>query len=168
MALTAVAVAAPLPSAAQELLTYAYDAHGRLISTTQAGQTAPALSSSYSAYTYDSAHNRVTRYANPIPTPVNGDLLHQGEALVRGQFMQSANGVARLTLGADGNLVLNVNGVQRWTSGTADGATIGLSMQGDGYLVLFGPGMTSWSRGNGTPVAPPRAGRWGPPPRPTT
>lgn len=70
------------------------------------------------------------------------DFLATGQALGPGQFLRSANGLYRMILQTDGNLVLTALAADGhrhpiWSSNTAGRASQKCIMQGDGNLVLY-------------------------------
>jgi tyrosinase len=78
----------------------------------------------------------------PVPTgvPASGSDMQPGEALTPGQGIVSANGRFTFVYQGDGNLVLYGPGGDLWASGT-DGEPVGAClMQTDGNLVIYGPG----------------------------
>jgi hypothetical protein len=68
--------------------------------------------------------------------------MQPGEVLFPGQSISSANGRYTLVYQGDGNLVLYGPGGALWASNT-NGQPVGVAiMQGDGNLVIYGPGGT--------------------------
>ena len=94
------------------------------------------------------------------PTPSTGptatNSLQQGAALRTGQRIVSSNGLYRLELQGDGNLVTYAaSGAVVWTANTQGKGGTTLYMQGDGNLVLYtAAGAPVWASGtNGQAVA---------------
>jgi len=74
--------------------------------------------------------------------------LASGEALYPGQAALSCGGKLAFVHQTDGNVVLYYSGRALWSSGTNGRTTSVLLMQGDGNLVLYGPGYVPiWSTG---------------------
>jgi len=82
--------------------------------------------------------------------------LYAGEQLLRGESMYSNNGIYRLIMQDDGNLVLYKSSQALWASGTYGRAVRNCIMQSDGNLVLYGyNGVAVWAsntynKGDGT------------------
>ncbi|MCC1498154.1 PHB depolymerase family esterase [Alcanivorax sp. 1008] len=70
------------------------------------------------------------------------DRMWEGQALNRGQYLESADGSVLLELQADSNLVLKdtKNQLVLWASGTQGSGANRLTIQGSGELVLIKPG----------------------------
>ncbi|MBY7740121.1 lectin [Paenibacillus polymyxa] len=79
------------------------------------------------------------------------DRLLPGQMLLKGQSLQSANGVYKLILQEDGNLVLYTQqGIALWSSRTNGEAVKYALMQTDGNFVIYGYPNPLWStRTNG-------------------
>ncbi|MGH3998670.1 MAG: membrane dipeptidase, partial [Pseudonocardiaceae bacterium] len=76
----------------------------------------------------------------PTGPSAQGDDMQPGEVLLRGQGISSANGRYVFVYQGDGNLVLYGPGGPLWDSQTA-GRSVGVCvMQGDGNLVIYHPG----------------------------
>jgi hypothetical protein len=76
---------------------------------------------------------------NPHGKGGNVDRLRKGKSLTQGQSLDSKDGRYRLTVGADGNLVLRRAEGVVWSSQTAGNPGARLTMQADGNLVLYSP-----------------------------
>lgn len=63
--------------------------------------------------------------------------LETGEKIYSPGYLTSANGVYKLSVQTDGNLVLHKNNNPIWATGTSGVGDAVLSMQGDGNLVLY-------------------------------
>jgi hypothetical protein len=92
---------------------------------------------------------RVTTFALallPTGPTASGDDMQPGEVLNPGNGITSANGRYTFAYQGDGNLVLYNGGTPLWASNT-DGSPVGVCiMQGDGNLVVYGPGGNAvWS-----------------------
>ncbi len=113
------------------------------------------------AYTLEDPKSRVGRYRvvaprkqarnrsykrliSPVRTVVIADALQPGETLTNGGFIQSADGVSKLVMQTDGNLVVYRNGVAVWSTSTS-GAERVLRMQTDGNLVIYSGATAIWS-----------------------
>nr|BFE51680.1 hypothetical protein GCM10017745_51070 [Saccharothrix mutabilis subsp. capreolus] len=87
------------------------------------------------------------RFTKPAPAPVGADRLSPGERLASGQSKTSPNGLYRLAMQSDGNLVLYDNTTRQalWNSFTFDtGATYAV-LQTDGNFVLYSDsGQARW------------------------
>jgi hypothetical protein len=70
--------------------------------------------------------------------PAVRDRLGEGEELLRGESMQSTNGIFSLRMQEDGNLVLYWYGYALWATNTDGIAVRTAVMQGDSNLVLYG------------------------------
>ena len=76
----------------------------------------------------------------PAGPSASGDDMQPGEVLLPGQSIVSANGRYTFVYQGDGNLVLYGPGGALWNTGTG-GTTAGVCiMQGDGNLVIYRPG----------------------------
>jgi hypothetical protein len=85
--------------------------------------------------------------ASPPPGP-SGAMLRQGESLYPGQCRTSPNGMYRLCLQTDGNLVMQQNGGTIWAANTA-GWPGWATLQGNGSLVVYnGGGGAVWETGD--------------------
>jgi len=74
-----------------------------------------------------------------------GSTLYAGEWLysAQGQYLTSPNGIFRLLMQTDGNLVLYDGSWVLWHSGTYNvGPVLGVTMQTDGNLVIYSPSLT--------------------------
>ncbi|WP_051990014.1 hypothetical protein [Caulobacter sp. AP07] len=130
--IAAVAVASDLAQAAQET-RYKYDAQGQVILVTKSDGR-------QNGYAYDGAGNRTNVTGGTQVLPTYPDRLLQGQSLLPGKSLQSTNGVYRLVLEDDGNLVqYGQSGVVRWQSNTSGKPSARLTMQSDGNLVVYGP-----------------------------
>src|SRR5215217_3796228 len=93
----------------------------------------------------------------PQENIIKADQLNPDEQLATNQSITSNNGRFRLTLQADGNLVLYSVSDHRalWSSGTQGFAvSLRLIMQSDGNLVIYGPGpggQSVWVSDTGVP-----------------
>jgi LysM repeat protein len=72
------------------------------------------------------------------------DRLMNGEKLERGQSLTSRNGVYKLTLQDDGNLVLAARGDAVWSTGTNGQDADRLEVQKDGNCVLYTSDKPVW------------------------
>lgn len=77
------------------------------------------------------------------------DRLSADQRLLAGQELVSPNGMHRLVMQNDGNLVLyRASGVPKWATGTDRRSTSGVIMQGDGNLVIYDTsGPAIWASG---------------------
>lgn len=66
-----------------------------------------------------------------------GDTLAEGQKLVKGESLTSANGAYTLTLLDDGNLVLASRGHAIWATGTNGQDVVRAEVQPDGNFVLY-------------------------------
>ena len=92
----------------------------------------------------------------PVPVESAEGSLITGQRLNADQSLASANGVYRLTLHTDGNLVIyNASSQPLWAGATAGQGGVRLELQGDGNLVLYtSAGAAVWSSGtNGSGAA---------------
>ncbi|MCI4429827.1 MAG: DUF5011 domain-containing protein, partial [Burkholderiales bacterium] len=92
----------------------------------------------------------------PVPVESAEGSLVTGQRLNADQSLASANGVYRLTLHTDGNLVIyNASSQPLWAGATAGQGGVRLELQGDGNLVLYtSAGAAVWSSGtNGSGAA---------------
>lgn len=76
--------------------------------------------------------------------------LNNGESLKSNEFLVSSNGLYKLYLQGDGNLVAikTSNGVPYWSSGTGGTYANKLVMQGDNNLVLYRDSTPVWAANN--------------------
>lgn len=76
--------------------------------------------------------------------------LNNGESLRSNEFLVSSNGLYKLYLQGDGNLVAiqTSNGVPYWSSGTGGTYANKLVMQGDNNLVLYRDNTPVWLANN--------------------
>jgi hypothetical protein len=81
----------------------------------------------------------------PPPPPPPCGTLPAGYRLNAGESVTSCNGVNRLVMQTDGNLVLFRNGGALWTSGTPGSGANVARMQADGNLVLHAPWGAVWA-----------------------
>jgi len=110
--------------ASAEILTYRYDALGRLI------QSVSQKTGFRTDYSYDAADNRTQVVAQNVGLNLNA-----------GQSIHSGDGRFQLSMQTDGNLVLYGPGGALWSSQTAgSGATLA-AFQADGNLVVYTPAM---------------------------
>ena len=79
------------------------------------------------------------------------DRLRKGRSLTQGQSLDSKDGRYRLTVGADGDLVLRRAEGIVWSSQTAGNPGAGLTMQADGNLVLCSSARAALVVRNGGP-----------------
>lgn len=129
---------------AQQMESYFFDVHGRLTAVTRDGGT----SNGTSFYQLDFGDNRTSREVLTFAAPATGDRLVEGERLVRGQSLRSADSRFTLAFQSDGDLVLSFGATILWRTGTSNGAAAVLVMQGDGNLVIYTPGYVPvWNSG---------------------
>lgn len=119
---------------AQQTATYLYDVHGRLVTNATA---AASGASHLTTYGYDSADNRTSRNSAAVPVRSSADRLLPGETLLPTQSVVSNDGQSRLTLGADGSMIMTCNGAFQVAFYGVNGEAAQLAMQGDGNLVLY-------------------------------
>src|SRR5918993_2801053 len=81
-----------------------------------------------------------TNTVTPGEPVASGDDMQPGEVLGAGQAISSANGRFTFVYQGDGNLVLYGPGGALWASNTNGQPVGGAIMQGDGNLVIYGPG----------------------------
>lgn len=74
------------------------------------------------------------------------DTLRAGQTLLAGNTLVSANGQFRTAVQGDGNVVVYGPGGPRWQTGSR-GAGAELAVQGDGNVVLYGSGRPQWWTG---------------------
>jgi hypothetical protein len=87
-----------------------------------------------------------TAPAPASPAPV--DTMRPVSSLATGQSLVRSDGVRRLVMQADGNLVLYSGARALWSTGTSRSAGATLRMQADGNLVLYAAsGSAVWSSG---------------------
>lgn len=130
---------------ASEATTYIYDAQGRVAAVTVARS---AGASTYIRYGYDDADNRTVRGTVTVPVRAASNQLRSGETLIPQQEIVSLDGRFRLVFQTDGNLVLFFGTTVLWSSGTANGQSMVVGMQGDGNLVMYSPDITPlWASG---------------------
>jgi LysM repeat protein len=72
------------------------------------------------------------------------DTLTEGQKLVRGESLASANGAYTLTLQDDGNLVLASRGQPLWASSTSGKDVVRAEVQRDGNFVLYTADKPVW------------------------
>ena len=72
------------------------------------------------------------------------DTLTEGQKLVRGESLASANGAYTLTLQDDGNLVLASRGQPLWSSSTGGKDVVRAEVQRDGNFVLYTADKPVW------------------------
>ncbi len=77
-----------------------------------------------------------TGTVHAAPSPPGQTVLHPGDTLTSGQSITSPNGVYRLAMQSDGNLVAYDGGSVVWASGTNPGGAIAV-MQSDGNFVVY-------------------------------
>jgi hypothetical protein len=88
-------------------------------------------------------------WTQAAPTPVPGSSVPGGTILVAGQYVESPNAQYRLVMQDDGNLVLDTQGRELWSSGTVGHPGATAAFQADGNLVVYGPdGRALWSAGS--------------------
>ena len=138
------------PAASQTTQSYIYDVFGRLVGTT----TAKTTSGSATSYALDNADNRTNRTrANTTIRASGQQLLSSGEVMVPGQTIVSADNRFLLFFQpGDGNAALywNGGGPLGWSSNTAGGTSLTLTMQTDGNLVMKNyAGTTIFQTGTG-------------------
>lgn len=124
-----------IPSAAQNVQTYIYDANGRLIATTTANPASGAISN----FALDSADNRTGTHASPTGYPTQVDRLASGEQLVLAQQLTSQDGRFSLRMQQDGNLVLWFGSTVLWQTSTGQGRSWYFRMETSGNAVLYNP-----------------------------
>lgn len=73
-----------------------------------------------------------------------GDRIWEGQKLLPGQWIQSPDGSARMTLQGNGDITLAQAGSVTWRSNTAGQGADELKMQRDGNLVLYRDGYWGW------------------------
>jgi nucleoid-associated protein YgaU len=74
-----------------------------------------------------------------------GDTLNEGQKLVKGESLTSANGAYTVTLQDDGNLVLAVRGKAIWATGTNGQDVVRAEVQRDGNFVLYTADKPVWA-----------------------
>jgi exopolysaccharide biosynthesis protein len=77
-----------------------------------------------------------TGTVHAAPPPPGQTILHPGDALTPGQSITSPNGVHRLAMQSDGNLVAYDGGSVAWASGTNPAGAAAV-MQSDGNFVVY-------------------------------
>jgi hypothetical protein len=80
-----------------------------------------------------------------------GSKLSPGSSLTSGSWLESPNGMYRLVMQRDGNLVLYGKGVAVWASDTAYHAGAAAIMQRDGNFVVYESHHSIWSSGTDRP-----------------
>lgn len=123
------------PVFAQTTQNYIYDVSGRLVGTT----SAQASSGSATSYALDNADSRTARDRSVTSIRAAGQQrLVSGEVMVPGQELKSTDN--RFTFffqPGDGNAVIYWIGVGAlWSTNTAGGTSLTLSIQADGNLVM--------------------------------
>jgi len=139
----AIVVATGGQARAGEDTRYKYDAQGQVILKSRS-------SGQQNGYAYDQAGNRLNLVGGVQVPPTYPDRLLEGQSLLPGKSLSSANGLYSLILQDDGNLVLyGQNGLMRWQSGVSSGKPAArLTMQSDGNLVIYGPvSQVYWATG---------------------
>ena len=97
---------------------------------------------------FDAYKNKAASFgSDPPPPPPSNDTLGKDQALPRGSYLTSQNGVYNFCHQLDGNVVLYHGSQWIWQSGTAGRATTNLVMQGDGNLVLYNNSTPVWWSG---------------------
>ncbi|KQO62181.1 glycoside hydrolase family 6 protein [Curtobacterium sp. Leaf261] len=82
------------------------------------------------------------------PAPAVSDTMRPVSSLTTGQSIARPNGVRRLVMQADGNLVVYIGTRGVWSTGTSRSPGATLRMQADGNLVLYArSGTALWSSG---------------------
>lgn len=116
-------------AAAQDVRSYYYDVHGRLVGAAQTRAGAPY---SFDSYVYDAAGNRTQRKAQTVAVRAVQNELRPGETLVPQSSLVALDGRSQLVMQADGNVVLYVGSTPKWASNTSAQTSLRLEMQGDG------------------------------------
>ncbi|MEU4807453.1 S8 family serine peptidase [Actinosynnema sp. NPDC023587] len=84
--------------------------------------------------------NRLLYTGVVTAAPAGADRVTPGESLHAGQSRRSPDGAHRLTMQADGNLVLyTAYGEALWSTGTGGGDAVRAVLQSDGNFVLYSP-----------------------------
>jgi hypothetical protein len=87
---------------------------------------------------------------SPPQAPAQCGVLNAGEGLIAGQSVASCNGLVRLSLQLDGNLVLTDQGTVRWSSQSAGTAGFAALEQDDGDFALYDvTGQLLWDSSTG-------------------
>lgn len=139
-----------VPAASQTTQTYIYDVFGRLVGTT----TAKTTSGSATSYALDNADNRTSRArANTVIRAGGQQKLSSGEVMVPGQELKSTdNRFIFLFQSSDGNGALYWigTGPLGWSTNTAGGTSLTLTMEAGGNLVMKNyAGTTIFQTGTG-------------------
>ncbi len=79
------------------------------------------------------------------PSPDKGSILHAGEELTAGQYLESSDGHYRLVMQSDGNLVLYQEGNALWSSETGGNPGSYAIMEGEGNLVVYDGTTAKWN-----------------------
>lgn len=77
--------------------------------------------------------------------------LQAGSTLASGSWLESRNGIYRLTMQPDGNLVLSGEGVVIWETGTGGHPRADALMQSDGNFVVYQKRLPLWDSGTNGP-----------------
>lgn len=96
-----------------------------------------AVQSDGNAVLYGNASTPLWATNTVMSPPTTCGVLRANQALSLGQSLTSCNGDLRLTLLADGNLVLDALGSRVWASNTTRTGAYAAVMQSDGNLVIY-------------------------------
>lgn len=96
----------------------------------------------YQPLVYRGTFEAVWRPRGMTPMPVPRTMLMAGQSLLQRQSIVSPSGRFRLTLQADGNMVLRDGNVAIWSSATGSRNVFAAVMQDDGNFVLY----DAWNR----------------------
>ncbi|HWC47779.1 MAG TPA: CHAP domain-containing protein [Solirubrobacterales bacterium] len=119
---------------------------GRIVSSGQAlAVSVPGKGDGGGSLTSPAPPAAATSTAGAATEPAPGSQLLPGQTLTAGMQLLSPDGVYRLIMQGDGNLVLYKGGTALWATGTDGNPGARAVMQGDGNFVVYVGGIAKWN-----------------------